>query len=59
VTLELLEARKRAQRIEIIVKDCNLHAPSSQVGGVYVGLTPNVRETQLIPFHDVESVATN
>jgi len=26
---------------------------------VYVGLTPNVRETQLIPFHDVESVATN
>ena len=45
VTLELLEARKRAQRIEIIVKDCNLHAPSSQVGGVHVGLTPNVRET--------------
>ena len=33
--------------------------PSSQVGGVYVGLTPNVRETQLIPFHDVELVATN
>jgi len=26
---------------------------------VYVGLTPNVGETQLIPFHDVESVATN
>jgi hypothetical protein len=59
VTLELLEARKRAQRIEIIVKDCNLHAPSSQVGGVHVGLTPNARETKLIPFHDVESVTTN
>jgi len=45
VTLELLEAQKRAPRIEIIVKNCNLHAPSSQVGGVHVGLTPNVRET--------------
>ena len=50
VTLELLEARKRTQRIEIIVKDCNLHAPSSQVGGEHVGLTPNVCRPSSFPF---------
>ena len=45
VTLKLLKAGKRAQRIEIIVEDRNLHAPSSQVGAVHVGLAPNLRET--------------
>jgi hypothetical protein len=45
VTLELLEAGKSAQRIEIIVEDRNLHAPSSQVGAVHVGLAPDLRET--------------
>ena len=45
VTLEFMKAGKRGQRIEIIVEDRDLHAPSSQVGAVHVGLAPNLHET--------------
>jgi DNA-binding NtrC family response regulator len=40
VTLELLEAWKRAHRVEVIVQDRNLHASRSRVRAVRSGAKP-------------------